>query len=61
MDIEEVSGMYGGYQKVPLVYVFFFPSHPLLEILLSKEADPCACSVPTTMGIPNGIQKGSHF
>lgn len=61
MDIEEVSGVYGGYQKVPLVYVFFFPFPPLLEILLSNEEYPCAYSVPTTMGISNGIHKGSHF
>lgn len=61
MDIKEVSGVYWGYQKVPLVYVFFFFPSPLLEILLSKEADYRACSVPTTTGISNGIHKDSHF
>lgn len=44
---------------MPLFYDFFPPS--VLEILLSKESDSDACSVPTKMGISNGIHKDSHF
>lgn len=40
-----------GYQNMPLLYGFL--PHSVLEILLSKEADSDAYSVPTKMGMHN--------
>lgn len=57
--MKEVSGTLLRMSEHDLILWLFPPSE--LEILLRKEADSDACSVPAKMGISIGIDKDSLF
>lgn len=57
--MKEVSGTLLRMSEHGFILWLFPPSE--LEILLRKEADSDACSVPAKMGISIGIDKDSLF